>query len=88
MNSLCFIFLPILIGEKDWTTCPSHWWSKHELWCAEPSVSNAAGSCPTGDRAEPSAEEKHSSREKDREAAIWATAPERDLDTGGVIDRH
>lgn len=65
----------MLIGEKDWTKCPSHRWGEHILWCAEPSVSYAAGRCPTGDRTEPSGEEKHLSREKDWEAAIWATGP-------------
>lgn len=85
LNTLCSevlvydeLFWAILIGERG----PVCKWSGDRLSSAGASLGDAAGRGTTGGGTEPSAEEKQSSGEEDWETTNWATAPERDADTG------
>lgn len=69
-------FCPILIGERAWTKGSGlHRWGGYRLCCAGASVGHATGRGTTGGGSKPSAEEKQSSGEENRETTNWATAP-------------
>lgn len=76
------LFWAILIGERAWTKGPVCRWSGDRLSSAGASLGDAAGRGTTGGGTQPSAEDKQSPGEEDWETTNWATAPERDADTG------
>ncbi len=76
------LFGAILIGERAWPKGPVCRWSGDRLSSARASLGDAAGRGTTGSGTQPSPEDKQSSGEEDWETTNWATAPERDADTG------